>query len=165
MGKEGDPQLEDLAHERAIWKLQHFAWGLFALILLAALLGVFGRGLLSESKVGNPNAGLWAEYDRFGRYHAPSTLKLHLAPSGNSSLPAVWLGRDFVDRIEMQQIYPQPERVKVGQDRLIYIFNVARTNESAVITFHYKPDGYGKTHAKLGLENGPELQFSQFVYP
>jgi len=59
----------------------------------------------------------------------------------------------------------EPERVKVGNDSLIYIFNVSRTNEEATITFHLKPTGYGKTPVRLGLVDGPQMDFTQFIYP
>jgi hypothetical protein len=163
MGEKGDSHLDDLGHERAIWKFQHWAWTFFALILIAALAGFFGDGVVSHAKASKP--GLSLEYQRFGRYQAPSTLKLALNAGGGNTLPAVWLSQDFVDQIEIQKIYPQPERVKVAGDRLIYIFNVARTNEPVAIAFHFKPDGYGKTRARLGLVDGSELTFSQFIYP
>ena len=163
MGDKGDSHLDDLGHERAIWKFQHWAWTLFALTLIAASLGLFGDGLVSHAKAGKP--GLSLEYERFGRYQAPSTLKLRLNSGGGNTLPAVWLAQDFVDQIEIEEIYPPPERVKVAGDRLIYIFNVAQTNDPVAITFHFKPDGYGKTRARLGLVDGPEVTFSQFVYP
>jgi hypothetical protein len=163
MGHGGDSHLDDLAHERAIWKLQHYAWTFFALILVAALLGLFGDGVLSHAKAAKP--GLSLEYERFGRYQAPNALKLRLGAGGGNTLPAVWLDRDFVDQIEIQEIYPPPELVKVTSDRLIYIFNVAQTNDTVAIAFHFKPDGYGKTRGRLGLVDGPELTFSQFIYP
>jgi hypothetical protein len=163
MGRDGDSHLDDLTHERAIWKVQHFAWAVFALILIAALLGLFGDGLVSHAKAGK--SGLSIEYERFGRYQAPSSLKLRLSAGGGNTLPAVWFAREFVDQIEMGEIYPLPERVKVSSDRLIYIFNVAQTNNDVAITFRFKPDGYGKTRGRLGLVDGPELTFSQFIYP
>jgi hypothetical protein len=162
MGGNGDSRLDDLAHERAIWKLQHFAWTFFALVLIAALLGLFGNGVASRARA--EKSGLSLEYERFGRYQAPSTLELRLS-AGGSTLPAVWIARDFVDEIEIQQIDPTPELVKVARDRLIYIFNVAQTNDAIAITFHFKPDGYGRARGRVGLMDGPELIFSQFIYP
>src|SRR5688572_10875472 len=111
MGQSEDSHLEDLAHERTIWKLQHFAWGVSTLILLAALFGVFGNGLASRAKAGSPGSAFWAEYERFARYQAENTLKLHLGASGNTAIPAIWFAREFVDQIEVTQIYPEPEQV------------------------------------------------------
>jgi len=164
MGKDGDTSLNDLTHERKVWKVEHWGWGIFGLILVAALLGIFGEGPLARAKAGRPNSVLWIDYDRFVRYQAPMVLKVHVA-AGNNSLPALWLARDYLDRVDVEHISPEPERVKVGRDSLIYIFNVARTNEEATITFHLKPTGYGKTPVRLGLVDGPQMDFTQFIYP
>jgi hypothetical protein len=165
MGQTGDSYLEDLAHERVVWKMQRWGWAVLTLILLAALIGFLGHGPLSKAKAGQPKSVLWAEYDRFGRHHASAVLKVHLGASGATSLPAIWIAREYLDQVEMEQIYPAPERVKVAEGRLIYIFDLARTNEQTEITFHLKPSGFGKKSVKLGLVDGPELQFSQFIYP
>jgi hypothetical protein len=163
MGQEVQSNLEDLAHERVIWKLQHFAWGLFALIGVAAVAGVFGSGPAARAKA--QNASLSVEYERFLRYQASSTLKLHVSDGAGSALPAVWLAKDFVDNLEIERIYPAPEQVKVGPDRFIYVFNVAQTNGTVTIAFHFKPDGYGRTRGRVGLVGGSEVGFEQFVYP
>ena len=165
MGQSGDSELEDLAHERTLWKVQHFAWAFFGLVVLAALLGVFGNGLVSRASAGKPGTSLWIEYERFARYHAENTLKIHLGGSANNAIPAIWFSRAFFEKIEVTQVYPEPEQVRVGRDRMIYIFTLARTNEPVTISFCYKPAGYGSAPARLGLVGGPELQFSQFVYP
>ena len=83
MRPEVQNNLEDLAHERVIWRLQHFAWALFALIGVAALAGVFGSGPAARAK--SQNASLLLEYDRFLRYQASSTLKLHVSDGGGSA--------------------------------------------------------------------------------
>ena len=163
MRQEVQNNLEDLAHERVIWKLQHFAWALFAIIGAGALAGVFGSGPAARAKT--QNASLSLEYERFLRYQAPSTLKVHVSDGAGSALPAVWLAKEFVDHLEIESIYPTPEQVKVGPDRLIYVFNVAQTNGTVTMSFHFKPDGYGKTRGRLGLVGGPELKFEQFIYP
>jgi hypothetical protein len=164
MGQGEDTSLNDLTHERAVWKVEHWGWGVFALILLAALIGLFGEGPLAHAKAGRPKSNLWIEYDRLVRYQAPTTLKVHIA-AGNNSLPALWVARDYLDRVQVEDISPVPERTKVGKDSLIYIFNVARTNEEATITFQVKPAGYGNTPVRLGLMDGPQIGFTQFVYP
>lgn len=165
MGPEGDKYLEDLAHERVVWKMQRWAWVVIALIVIAALCGLLGQGALSHAQAGRANSVLWAEYDRFARYQASAILKVHLGAAGHTSLPAIWLGREYLEHVEIERIYPKPEQVKVANDRMIYIFNLARANEHTEIAFHFKPSGFGKTPVKMGLVDGPELNFSQFVYP
>jgi hypothetical protein len=165
MGQNGDRQLEDLAHERAVWKVEHWGWAAFALVLLASLIGLFGDGPLARATAGRPNSMLWVEYDRFVRCHAPATLKVHLRPSGNNSLPALWVARNFLERVEVEHISPEPERIKAAGESLIYIFDVMRTNEKTLVTFQLKPTDCGNASVSLGLVDGPQLQFTQFIYP
>ena len=163
MGENGDKPLEDIRHERAVWKVEHWGWTVFGLILLAALLGVFGEGPVGRAKA--QNSQLLVEYDRFARYQARAHLKIHLRSPVANSMPALSIARDFLDRVEVQHITPQPQRVRMTKDALIYIFDAARTNENAMITLQYKPARYGKTPVTLALVDGAQLQFTQFFYP
>lgn len=165
MGQEARNYLEDMPHERVVWKIQRWGWVMLTLILLAALAGLFGHGPLGKAEAGQRNSAVWAEYDRLGRYQAPAVLKVHLNTTANTSLPAIWFTREFLERMEVEAIHPTPERAQASGDRVIYIFSLARTNEPTVIAFHVKPSEFGKTPVSLGLVGGPELRFSQFIYP
>lgn len=163
MGDYGDKKLGDLTHERAVWKVEHWGWALFGLVLLSALIGVFGEGPLARAKA--QNSQLVVEYDRLVRYQAPAHLKIHIRAAVASSMPALWIGHEFLDRVDVERISPEPERVKMAKDGLIYIFDMAQTNESAKVTIDFKPDGYGNTRVAMGLLDRPQLQFTQFFYP
>lgn len=163
MGQTEDKKLHDLTHERAVWKVEHWGWATFALIILAALTGLFGQGPVARAKA--QNSQIVVEYDRFVRYQAPAHLKVHLRNGGGSSMPALWIGREFLDRVEVERISPEPERVKLAKDGLIYIFDMAQTNESAKVTVDFKPAGYGNTRVALRLVDGSQVQFTQFFYP
>lgn len=48
---------EDLDFQRRMWRLQQIGWALLVLVVVAALLGLFGKGPLSRavaSRVGVP---------------------------------------------------------------------------------------------------------------
>ncbi|HKQ40143.1 MAG TPA: hypothetical protein VJ063_18870 [Verrucomicrobiae bacterium] len=163
MGESGGKNLDDLSHERAVWKVEHWGWVLFGLVLVASVVGLFGEGPIAHRKIAGPQ--VLVEYDRFARYQSRTKLKIQIAPSAGGSLPAVWLSKRFIERVELDQFTPPAERVKVAQDSLVYIFDVADTNQQATLTLEYKPASYGNTPIKLGLLNGPEVQFTQFFYP
>ena len=163
MGESRDKNLNDLTHERAVWKVEHWGWALFALTLLASIIGLFGEGPLGHATAANTHFSV--EYDRFARHQAQTKLKIHLKPAAGGTLPALWFSKEFIERIEMEHIVPQPERVKVSRNSIVYIFDVANTNDAATIAFEFKPAAYGRTPVKIGLVNGPEIQFAQFFYP
>jgi hypothetical protein len=77
----GDLQIdEDPDAQRRHWIAERVGWTVITLVILAALLGLFGSGWLSEASVGTPEGALRLEYSRFGRFLAPTTLRLHLGP-------------------------------------------------------------------------------------
>lgn len=48
----GDLEIEeDLDHQRRCWKLERASWAVMALVLLAAMAGLFGSGPLSWATV------------------------------------------------------------------------------------------------------------------
>ena len=163
MGQNWEKSLGDLSHERAVWKIEHWGWSVFAAILLAALIGVFGEGPLARARA--ENTQLAVEYDRFVRYQAPSHFKIHLRNTSPNSMPALSIARDFLERVEVTHISPEPQRVRLTKDALIYIFDVARTNEDTTIAVQFRPSGYGRGRVQLGLIDGQQLEFTQFSYP
>lgn len=72
---------EDLAHERREWKLQRVGWALMALALLAAVLGLFGHGPLSETASASADGALTVRHQRFERYQAPSEYDIGALPA------------------------------------------------------------------------------------
>jgi hypothetical protein len=72
---------EDLAFQRREWKIQRVGWGAMALVIIAALLGVFGTGPLSNATL--EREGLRLEYERFCRFAAANGYRFHgIAQSG-----------------------------------------------------------------------------------
>jgi hypothetical protein len=68
----GDLEIEEyIGFQRRDWAVRHIAWAILALVVLAALLGLFGNGILSKANLGDDEMPLQLEYERFGRYKAP----------------------------------------------------------------------------------------------
>ena len=59
---------QDLPHERLEWTFEPIGWVVIALVLLAALAGLLGRGPLSRATVGHDGAALRVEYNCLARY-------------------------------------------------------------------------------------------------
>lgn len=163
----GDLEIhQDLPHERREWVIERIGWVLMGLLLLAAFIGLLGPGPLSSATAGESGSILWAEYDRFERSQAPSTLRVHVGPGASRDGKArLWLNRDFIDNVEIHLIEPQPEMVEAGPDRFVYTFNTPGSEQATAVTFHFEANRFWRIPVRIGLEGGPELQFSQFIYP
>lgn len=157
---------QDLQFQEREWKVEIVAWVIVALILIAALLGLLGPGPLSSQIAGQPDSGLWVEYNRFARYQAPEALKVHVRPAGDSDSQVRFsLNRDFVDKVDLKDIEPEPERVEAWPDRFVYIFNLPQSGQATSLIFHFEANEFGPMPVYLGLEGGPELTFNQFYFP
>src|SRR6185503_10274526 len=72
----GDLELnQDLDLQRKTWTVQRIGWGGMALIVVAALAGVFGSGPLTRTEVTDNPQTFRLLYDRFGRYEGELVLQ------------------------------------------------------------------------------------------
>src|SRR4051794_3942436 len=157
---------QDLDFQRKAWTVQRIGWAVMTLGVLAALAGLFGSGPLSKAEAQSQSPPLRVEYSRFARYDAPTTLEIHLgsgaAPKGQAR---VWIGRDYLDGVQIEQVTPQPDSAEAGADRVTYAFRVADPEQPASVVFHLKPQRPGPAHGQLGLPDGPAVTYDQLVYP
>src|SRR3954462_11584167 len=155
---------EDLDFERRQWVVQRVSWVIVVLILVAGFAGVFGVGPLSytQTTVGP----MTVEYQRFIRNLAPT--ELHLRVDQSAAVDGqihIWLDQSFVDEFEIQEVNPEPVAMESGPDRVVYQFAVAESNPVAEIAFDLEPNEPGPSHSQIGVLDGPEVDFDQFVYP
>lgn len=168
MGQIGDvKELEDpakLAFHQRQWRTQRVAWGVVTLLVLAALLGLFGPGVLSRAHTASAGGAIRAQYHRFVRYEDPTTLDLEVRPSGGEQL-RLWLSRDYVQSSGIQQIIPPPESVEAGPDRYTYVFRLENPGEPVSISYQLMPARMGRLDGQIGLEGADAIRVGQFVYP
>jgi len=167
MQKTGDLEInQDLNFERRSWKVERVAWVVAALILLAALLGFLGPGPLGKATAASPDKSLSIDYFRVERYRAPVELRFQvdgrLAKGGELR---VWLDRNFVEALEIKDIQPKPQSVEINGERFVYAFKTAEAPATIKVFLHAEPNKFGKTTAKAGVVNGPEIRFNQFYMP
>jgi hypothetical protein len=163
----GDLELEeDFAFQRREWAWERVGWAVILLVLLAALLGLFGVGPLSWAVTGDAGAPLRLEYERFGHHEGPTTLRVHLGPGvGSEGTAHIWLDRDYLEGVQVESVTPEPEAVEVGPDRLTYIFQIADPSRPTGVTFYLRMGQIGLRTGRVGLGDEPPLSFRQFVYP
>jgi hypothetical protein len=129
-----------------------------ALLIAAALLGLFGTGPLSRTTAGDEAGPLWLEYERFARLLAPAPLSVHVGPGAErGGIIRVWIDRRYLDSVELQEVTPQPDSTAVGAERLIFSFRQAEDEGAAVITFNMRPSRFGSLPGRVGLIGGPAL--------
>ena len=154
---------QDLAFERRQWKVQRVGWIVIAIILLLALLGVFGNGPLSHAET---SAGaLRAEYERFTHADAPTTLHIHVRAPGQGNVRLA-INRDYLDAIPIQHIRPAPLRVESAGNDQVYEFAAPDAGDLHV-SIDASPQAPSLPTAVVRLQgaNAATLGFRQVVYP
>ncbi|MDP9365344.1 MAG: hypothetical protein M3Q10_14155 [Chloroflexota bacterium] len=165
--RDGAPEIDqDLGFQRREWALQRLGWLAMGAAILAALLGLTGRGPLSRATAGADGGALRLEYQRFERLQAPTTLRVLLGAGATGDGQAeVWLAREYLEAVEIEQIEPEPQESRAGTDRTTYVVAVDQAAEPVAVTFHLRHETFGRRSGRIGLPDGTAVDFTQVVYP
>jgi hypothetical protein len=158
----GDLEIDQhLSIQAFSWRLQQIGQVLMVLFIGAALLGYFGSGPKSRTTVGDPSR-LSVEYDRFERRTQESALIVRLGPqpTGRASL---WFDERYVAAQPFLGVLPEPEGVEILEGRLVVTLRVSGARSTIRIVT--KPEAIGSLRGRMGILGGPEVAFTQFVYP
>ncbi len=157
---------QDVDFNRREWAVQRVGWVVMALVVLAALLGLTGSGVLARASVGDAGDPLRFEYSRFDRLEAPTTLDARIdADAVGGGQVELWVDRAYLQGVQVQKITPEPEAVRSGADRLIYVFGVDEPGQPITVTFDLQHTSFGWASGRVGLVDGPSLDFGQLVFP
>lgn len=155
---------QDLALQRRIWAAQRTGWALMALAAAASLTGLLGgSGPLSSATAGRADSGVWVEYERFARLHAPADIIVNLRPSGAE--PEFSIDRALLESLDIKSILPEPERVEAGPREHRYIFAPGPPGAGPVrITLRVEAARMGR---RTGLirAGGATAEVSRLIYP
>jgi hypothetical protein len=158
---------QDLDFQRRSWRVQRFGWVLMLMVSLAALLGLFGRGILSSAHLGADASPIRAEYERFLRANAPGTLTIFIGSAAirPDSTAELWLDRTWLAGMKVRAITPEPDGTRMDANRVMYTFSLDPAAAPARVTFDLETRSSGRINGRVGLVNGPSYNFSQFSYP
>lgn len=163
----GDLEIgQNLDFERRMQTVQYVSWAVMGLLLLAALLGLFGTGLLSKTSLGDPGGPLWMEYDHCLRSQAPQQLRIRVGPGAiRDGKARLWLNESYLERVRIRQIAPQPESVELDPAGQTFTFAAENLDEPATIMFYMVPERAGLLSGQIKLAGNEPFSFHQFVYP
>jgi hypothetical protein len=157
---------EDLGFQRSEWRVQRVGWGLWALVVLAALVGLLGPGPLSSAEATSPDGSLAVSYDRFLHSNTPSQMEVQVAPGSTAEEPLrLDVSRELLDSLQIMRIEPEPEQRELREDGIAYTFLRAGAAESMRIVFHVEYLRIGGHRGRIELPGRNAVEFSQFVYP
>jgi hypothetical protein len=149
-----------LDFQRRFHVVQRVAWWLLALVPVAAVAGLFGGGLFSETTAGGGAAGVTVSYDRFARMTADTEFELRLERAEGET--PVRISRTLLDGYQVSEVRPEPLRVVTRPDHVEYVF---AGTASGSVRFTVQPDTVGSSSGTVSVAGGAPVQISQFVFP
>lgn len=166
MPRPPDKELEltsDLALQERVWRAERLSWIVFVLLLIAALLGVFGSGPLAHASHRDPGGRLVVHYERLMRHSTMAALSFSVMPRGDSA--EVWISNRFLREIQIERIVPEPRGMASDAERTLFRFEAASPDHPVRITWHVTPLGYGPLELAGGTPGVPAFHLPLFVYP
>ena len=165
--RHGDIEIDqDQTFQQRDWRAQRIGRIAMALVVVAALAGTFGDGVLSSRTARTDDGRLEVEYDRVARHGAPQPLRVHVAARApGDSIVDLWIDQRYVYGLVMREISPPPAETWAGGERLIYRFRLTDLPRTAVIVFQAEASELWSRSGAVGLVNGDSVRFRQFVLP
>jgi hypothetical protein len=159
----GDLQVhQDLRHSAREFIVERVGWCAFGLILVAALLGLLGPGLLSRAIA--EQGELRVEYDRFIRHQAPTEIRVHARPQDDGKIH-LRINREYLERMDLTSVQPPPASVQGGPSEHTFIVDWPDRSRPATLTLRVEARAYGLVPIQIGAAEGRPVRGWQIVYP
>lgn len=165
MPEKDKPGLEiqqDLEFQKKEWRAARITWVVLLTIMVATLLGVFGKGPLSKAEASDSAGAFRVEYQRFGRFGASMRL-LVFAPPGPDSSVRFALDGALLRSFQVKTITPRPSMELLLGDGVEYRFDGAPDQHAPVI-FELQPAARWFVSGSVRTV-GARVQFRQFIHP
>lgn len=153
---------EDLRFQKREWKVQRVFWSLMYGVIIAVMLGVTGKGMLSHSRLGTADGPLQLDYERFLRYRSNDDLRI--AVRSHRDITRLTFNSDYFNHIGVQRILPEPKAMLMTDKTVTLVFDNI-PSEPTIVTITVSPDSIGRHHGWAAVDGGARHSFTQFVYP
>lgn len=154
-------QLQDhRSYQEKLWTVERFAWIVFILITLAALLGATGAGgpISRQMAVTEPGR---IDYPRIARWQASDELTVEFAATAGPR--RLRLSPEFARSFQVEGVQPTPERVEAtpeGQE-----MHFAAADGPAQVVMHLRPQSPGLARYRASLNGGEALELWTLILP
>ena len=157
------PVQENMAFQKKNWVAQRIGWGLLALIVVLALLGLFSDGPLSQARAVSADGSLQVEYQRFLKHGAESDLRIIAATAAPQGEISITMDRALADSMSVEYLMPLPQASSGGAQGLQLTY-AAPEREPAILALKIRPDSFGRVRGRVSFAD-QSVVLNQFIYP
>lgn len=160
------PIREDMAFQRATWRMERIGWVLLAVLVLAALAGAAGGPLVAATARGE---GVEVDHHRVERHGAANRLVIRAAQAGPDL--TLRIDRAFLDAFTLDVVTPSPQSTSAHAEGIDMTFAAstaagpAATAGPATIHVDILPRALGPVTSRIGLAGRQPAALSQFILP
>jgi hypothetical protein len=148
---------QDLDFQRRQGVFQRIGRIVFVLLLVAAILGIFGTGPLAHATASGP--GFQVDYDRFLR--STQTSALQVSPQVGQGGGDIAVASSYDRSIDVSNVSPQPDSETAQQDRIVFSYQNRLPAQVQISVF---PRTIGIHRATIWVRGRP-MSFRQVIYP
>ena len=148
---------EDIQLASKSYHIQRIGWFILYAFILLALLGFFGKGIVSQKQT--TVDGIEIRYEKFGRNQMPMNLEL-IIPNITDSI-TISIPQEYFTYVQLRSVNPEPTSQEINKQS--YNFTFKGTGELKAFV-EIEPKLYGRINfvVKAGETSIP---ITQYFYP
>lgn len=161
------PELDlktDRPFQVRFWRFQRFAWIVMAMIIVAALAGLTGKGgQLSRATAAGPQGQV--DYPRISRWEMTDEMTVSL-PSGSADEATIEIDDAFSKVFQIESTQPAPKESYVTGTGERLVFNLAEPGAGRTISVFIRPlQPAFSPRIQMRINNGDPLVLTPVVLP
>ncbi|MDT9598706.1 hypothetical protein [Sphingosinicella rhizophila] len=154
----------DRSFQSKLWRTQRLGWLLMIIVIVAALVGLTGKGGPLASNTLSGTGGTFT-YPRVARWQSADELRLKVAGSTGGTA-TIELGTGLIDALAIERINPEPIRSVATAEGQRLEFEVGPGPEPKEIIISIRPSRPGWVrHALVRPGSGSPVYVSFLVLP
>ncbi|SUW62796.1 Uncharacterised protein [Buttiauxella agrestis] len=155
--------------EKPFWlsfefQLRRIGFALLLAIVIAAMVGLFSRGYISDARIANDSGTLRIDYEKYSRLMSDVDMKI-TSSQIRENRNRIILGGDFMDSFRIDTLQPQPDKMYSLNGMMVLEYSVSAPGSEQTLWLSLTPMKFGATHSTVAIDNGPEITLHQFIYP
>ena len=155
---------QDLPFQQRAWRYQRLAWGVLTLVLIGALLGLFGQGPLADASMVDASGTVRLDYERLTRFDRLTYLTVSLSGDPAADALEILLDTPYAEAVVLHQPMPASARMDWTAEGVQFRFPRV-LGKTMIVKLLLSVKSAGPVRGRIRVNQGDWLTFTQFVYP
>lgn len=155
---------EDLEFQRKWWRFEQIIWPILLLVVVADILGLFGRGWLAKRRAVTADHAMTVDYEWVERASTPSIMTFRFTQAAiHNERIMLFISDSVVKPLGALRVSPQPAVSTVGDGGITYVFPASTA--PATVQIELQPSFPGLHNFRVQVEGSAPIDRRVFVMP